>query len=141
MGKAAAPWKKEIRRLQQNCCYICSELTTDARPGSWDHFVPQVYQGKNIPLRVGLSFWAHAKCNSARGHEAPTNAMIARALSVLNALPLNHQREAHDNINLAIKLHRQYIETLSRMTAVLPTIPPRPSKKERVAAALAGLAI
>ena len=107
----AMSWKKLTRRLQQDCCIICSGNVPDTA-GSWDHFVPRAAGLSTRSPRLGLYFWAHGTCNSKRGHTLPTPVMVRRAMSIIDAMPDAERAAALQNIAAALAEHEAYVRTL-----------------------------
>jgi hypothetical protein len=112
-------WKREVERLQFGRCILCGgEVLPTER--SWDHFVPQAFSGPgNKSPKIGLVFLAHQKCNTRRGHGAPTTNQIGLAASVINGMDKDNRSAAIGNIKRVLAEQEQFVSILREMAAAI----------------------
>lgn len=114
-----AAWKKQIVSAQQGKCIICgkSPAVTDR---SWDHLVPAAFSGRaNQRPRFGLVYMAHQRCNTSRGHDRPSDEMMARIFDVFQGLTQGDLELVGVNIQRVLEEQRAFVTILEDLQGVL----------------------
>lgn len=108
-------WKRRIILAQGNRCLLC-DTTVEPSERSWDHLVPQAYSSEGSAThRLGAVFLTHRRCNGARGHQLPLDAVIKRAARVILSCGAEDQFIAQSTIKRALAEHEDYVSILSQL--------------------------